>query len=134
MVAKDRIIVNVDGKKYEIPLPKDSGLEVREVQNPKCNQEGHICGLFRNQFVCLRLNLKPNEQGQLDLFDMTACSKNPESARALIHALFNLPGLKFNSLAGVFSQKANSDVRGIDAKQKTASHASLLPAVLCHVR
>lgn len=75
---KHKIIVNIDGQKFVIPLPKDSGLEVRETQNPECNKNGSICGLFRNQKVCLKLNLKPDKDGNLDLAEMRCCSKNPE--------------------------------------------------------
>ena len=81
MIDKHKIIVNIDGKKYEIPLPKDSGLEVRETQDSGCNSKGCICGLFRSQLVCLKLNLKPDENGNLDLCEMRACSKNPDSPK-----------------------------------------------------
>ena len=37
----------------------------------------HLCGLFNGQPCCLKVNIH-DENGQLSLFDMTNCSKNPE--------------------------------------------------------
>lgn len=82
-IDKHKIIINVDGKKFEIPIPKDSGLEIREQQNPECNKgdpskgiEPHICGLFNGQLVCLKIKPKEDENGRMELLEMSMCSKS----------------------------------------------------------
>jgi hypothetical protein len=55
-----------------INLPSD--LRLREQQN--CMPD-HLCGLFNGQPCCLKVNIH-DECGQLSIFDMTNCSKNPE--------------------------------------------------------
>lgn len=75
MVAKDKIVINVDGEKFTINLPKDSGIEIREQQN--CQSKGHICALFHGQKVCWEPILKPDKEGNLEIGEIKACSKNP---------------------------------------------------------
>jgi hypothetical protein len=67
-----KVTFNINGEKYSINLPKE--LRLRETQNCIPN---HICALFNGQPCCLKINIQ-NENGQLSLFEMTNCSKNPE--------------------------------------------------------
>ena len=69
-----KVTFNINGENYSIDLPKE--LSLRE-QSKDCNAQGHLCGLFNGQPCCLKINIH-DENGQLSLFDMTNCSKNPE--------------------------------------------------------
>jgi hypothetical protein len=58
----------------ELKLPK--GVELRETQNEKCNEEGHFCAEWNGQHVCLKLTLKKTDDGY-EFFTLEPCVKNP---------------------------------------------------------
>jgi hypothetical protein len=65
----------VEGKDFSINLPTQ--LYLRAKQNPDCNAEQHLCGLFNGQKCCLKINLG-EDNGNLSVFDMTPCSHHPD--------------------------------------------------------
>lgn len=67
------ITFTVDGKDFQINLP--DSLFLRAKQNPKCNEEKHICGLFNGQKCCLRINF---DAGTGSVFEMVPCKKHDD--------------------------------------------------------
>ena len=66
------ITVTIDGKKYEIPMPK--GMSLRE-QHPDCNNKGCVCSVFDGNLVCAKVTLKPESDGSFSFFELNPCSK-----------------------------------------------------------
>ena len=69
-----KVILNIDGKKFTVELPKE--LSLRE-QSKDCNSKGHLCGLFNGQPCCLKPKIE-DVNGSLSVFEMENCSKNQE--------------------------------------------------------
>ena len=63
-------------EKFLADLPK--GLTLRE-QNPNCNKQGHLCATMDGQLCCLTPEEHVEDSdGNIPLFDVKACSKNPK--------------------------------------------------------
>ena len=56
-------------------LLKGTEAQLKEFQNPECNQEGHFCGCFRGTDACIIPNLVKNPDGTYTLFDLKPCRK-----------------------------------------------------------
>jgi hypothetical protein len=74
-IDKKKIVVNLDGKKYEINLPY--GLELKSEQETQCNKEGHFCALYKDSQVCLEPKFT-QEGKDFIAFGMEPCRKNKE--------------------------------------------------------
>lgn len=66
-------IIEIGGKKYQIPLSGDFKLRT---QNPACTN--HICAEYRGQAVCLtpHVGKDPDDAKNLIFGDIRCCSKN----------------------------------------------------------
>lgn len=70
-----RLIINLDGKKYEINLPY--GLELSKIQEIMCNKNGHFCAHYKDSLVCLEPKFT-QEGKDFIAFGMESCRKNKE--------------------------------------------------------
>jgi len=56
----------------EIKIPLPSNVKLRK-QNPQCNEEGHLCGLFEGVPACIIPKLEKDESGDFVLFEIKPC-------------------------------------------------------------
>jgi hypothetical protein len=54
-------------------LPKD--VQLKEIQNPECNSEGHFCGIFRGTDSCIIPVFKKDKDGNTELVKLRTCKK-----------------------------------------------------------
>jgi hypothetical protein len=63
----------ISAKELKELLPED--IEIKEIQNPECNQEGHFCGVFRGTDACIQPVFKKDKDGNMELVGLKPCAK-----------------------------------------------------------